>query len=194
MPRGGPRINAGRPGRDHTVEDCRRIDIRQWKRAGCLNTPWAGRWEWRDPQTLAVNASISFRTEHDNVQFFYRANSVHISERIKLDFTACNYGGARAWFRCPGCDRRAAVLHMHRKHFRCRTCHDLPYRTQREDGIGRAWLAEIKLERRLQKNWKRPKGMHHATRERLVDKIIEVEMRREDLFADLVCRFMAAGY
>jgi hypothetical protein len=46
---------------------------------------------------------------------------------VPLEWTACNFGGERPWFICPGagCSRRVAVLHAAGKHFLCRHCYDL---------------------------------------------------------------------
>jgi len=60
-----------------------------------------------------------------------------------LAWTACNFGGSRPWFVCPGCDQRAAILYwdeedMPAGELLCRRCLDLGYRSQREDEIDRA--------------------------------------------------------
>lgn len=193
MPRGGLRLNAGRPGRDLTVEDCRHIDIRAWKRAGMLSCPWQGLWEWRDPDTRELTASISVRTGAHAIELNYNVCGVQVAQRIDLDRTACHKGGDRPWFLCPGCGRRVAILHMRGQRFRCRKCHDLPYLSQRHDEIGRTWLAQLKLERQLLPNWKRPKGMHSRTRARLVEKIFELEGKREDALSDMWDRCMLVG-
>ncbi len=193
MPRGGLRLNAGRKGRDATVEDCRSIDIRAWSRAGMLCGPWAGRWEWRDPDTRELTSSISVRTGAGTVELNYKVRGAQVAERIEFVRTPCHKGGDRPWFLCPGCGRRVAILLMLGQRFRCRKCHDLPYFSQRQDEIGRAWLAQLKLERRLLPNWQRPKGMHHATRTRLVHKIFELEERREDLLEPVMQRLIKAG-
>jgi len=194
MPRGGHRIGAGRPGKHARVEDCRTIDIRQWARAGMLVEPWEGAWQWQDPVTLEAAAVIRVSTEPDAVFLSYFANKVPVSEWVFLDLTHCNFGGSRPWFLCPGCDRRVAALHIKDLHFRCRSCHGLTYRTQCEDAIGRAWIAQSKLERQLLKNYRRPKGMHKSTRSRLLREITKLEMRREDLVEAGFERLLKAGF
>jgi hypothetical protein len=51
---------------------------------------------------------------------------------VPVEWTPCNYGGQRAWFRCPGsgCGRRVAILYG-RGPFACRDCHGLAYYSQR---------------------------------------------------------------
>jgi hypothetical protein len=38
-----------------------------------------------------------------------------------------------------------------------------------------------KIEAKLDSYWQKPKGMHLSTRERLVSRIIEIEMMRDDM-------------
>ncbi len=61
-----------------------------------------------------------------------------VRERIELEQTACHAGGERRWFLCPGCRARRAILYAVGGVFRCRTCHDLAYRSTREGAGDRA--------------------------------------------------------
>ncbi len=56
-----------------------------------------------------------------------------IREQIGLDRTRCTFGGSRTWFVCPGCRKRRAVLICVGGVFQCRVCHDLAYRSTREE-------------------------------------------------------------
>jgi hypothetical protein len=94
---------------------------------------------------------------------------------VRLSWTPCTYGGQRAWWLCPaaGCGRRVAVLYGG-KVYACRHCHQLAYRTQREQAHDRAGTKADKLRNRLQweagilnGNGIKPKGMHLRTFERL---------------------------
>jgi len=88
-----------------------------------------------------------------------------------LDWTACTYGGYRAWFLCPDCGRRVALLYLpsYGGAF-CRHCLDLVYNSQRETKEDRAIRRYNKIRRRL--GWKpgflngeggKPRGMHWRT-------------------------------
>lgn len=66
-------------------------------------------------------------------QLHLNENSIQISidsQFIELTFTKCYYGGGRAWFVCPNCNKRVSTLF--RKplfdKFLCRFCNDLTYR------------------------------------------------------------------
>ena len=64
----------------------------------------------------------------------------------------------------------------------------MAYGSQSEDALGRAWRLQRKLESRLGENWQRPKGMHHHTREKIIERIFDCEMAREDALAAYMAR------
>ena len=93
-----------------------------------------------------------------------------------MKWTACNFGGERPWFVCPGatCGRRVAVLYGPGKYFLCGHCYELRYESQREDKKDRALRRAQKIRMRLGGSAnmlepfpERPKGMHHDTYMRL---------------------------
>src|SRR5205823_15792 len=114
-----------------TTSAYRGLDVRRWQRGAWLRPGRQFMWQWlRDGHVIA---SIRVRTELDCVWLSYRhrrsdepwkdeAYSIHI------EWTSCNYGGTRAWFRCParGCGRRVAILYEN-VIFACRQCHQLVY-------------------------------------------------------------------
>ena len=106
-----------------------------------------------------------------------RRNGQDVEERVATDTTPCNYGGARVWFVCPYCRRRAALLYPS-KHVACRSCFRLAYLSQSEDGLGRLWRKQSKIEARLQSG----KRMTGVTRERLLDEMWRVEEARGRAF------------
>ena len=108
---------------------------------------------------------------------------------LRIDRTVCNYGGTRAWFRCPSCLRRCAVVYFGAPggRYACRHCAHIAYLSQSEDEIGRLWRKQGKVERELaggvdEWDWQKPKGMHWQTFERLSDRYWELEMQRDELF------------
>jgi hypothetical protein len=101
-------------------------------------------------------------------------------EPINITWTACNFGGERPWFMCPGvvngvvCGRRVAVLYGPGRYFLCRHCYDLNYQSQREDSAHRSLSRAQEIRKRLggsasmtQPFPRRPKGMHRKTYIRL---------------------------
>ena len=99
-----------------------------------------------------------------------------MKEPASLKRTACNFGGERPWFICPGvrCGRRVAILYGPGKHFLCRHCYDLRYESQREDRASRALRRAQNIRKRLGGSAnmlelfpEKPKGMHWRTYNRL---------------------------
>ena len=54
---------------------------------------------------------------------------------VQFGYTDTKFEGRRAWFQCPGCDRRVRKLFRPpgpNTEFKCRECHDLTYTSQQE--------------------------------------------------------------
>jgi hypothetical protein len=156
----------------------RPLDIRRLQRDGLLTPSRAFWWKWTHNGEEV--ASIQMRTEVDRVILNYRSRSnggdwQPMEYPVYLEWTACNLGGRRAWFRCPaqGCGRRVAIL-FGGSIFACRHCHKLAYACQRETDDDRAARRADTIRRRL--GWEagilngegnKPKGMRWRTYERL---------------------------
>ena len=177
MARGGMRWGAGRPGWHLIGEHCRRIDVRAWHRAGTLHEGYSGSWSWH--RGGEHTGSIGYSIEGACAVLRYVADGVTITERVTLERTPCHFGGARRWFRCPRCASRVAVLYMRAGRFACRHCQTVAYASQSEDSIARGWRKQSRVEARLADYWRRPKGMHRRTHERLMQCILECEGTRE---------------
>jgi hypothetical protein len=117
------------------------------------------------------------------VTFLYRHRSggsggewEEVDETVALEWQACNFGGERPWFLCPGarCGRRVAVLYGPGRYFLCRHCYDLRYESQREDKPHRALRRAQKIRERVGGSAdmtepfpQKPKRMHLKTYMRL---------------------------
>jgi hypothetical protein len=161
------------------TEDYMRLDIRRWQREGLLAPNRS--FGWQRTCNGEIVSSIRVRTEPDRVILTYRHRSgggdwQDKSYPVYLEWTSCNFGGQRPWFLCParGCGKRIAVLYGGGI-FACRHCHQLAYPSQREADYDRAARRADKIRERLDwkqgifnpKGWKKPKGMHWRTFERL---------------------------
>jgi hypothetical protein len=128
-----------------TTDECQTIDVRHLHRNGLLRTgrSFSLRWSQAGRQIRSVGG-----VAHDDsrVSFFYRHRRgmggewEDVKETVPLGWTACNFGGERPWFLCPGagCGRLVAVLYGPGRYFLCRHCYDLRYESQREDKTHRA--------------------------------------------------------
>lgn len=188
MGRGGMRYNAGRPGWHVKAEHCRRIDARRWQREGILAGGRAGTWAWTDAETGEQLASIGYRSEPSTVVLSYNLNDKLVKQWLPILHTPCHFGGLRHWFGCPSCARRVAVLFLRSNGFLCRHCNRVAYASQSDDEIGRIWRVQAKIEVRLGKHWQRPRGMHQTTHERLVSRILDCELRRDEALAATIGR------
>src|SRR5262249_35010021 len=123
--------------------------------------------------------SINILTELDHVHLSYRYRRLGQdwepeSYRVALEWTSCNYGRQRPWFRCPaaGCARRVAILYCGGI-FACRDCHGLNYESQHERTHDRALRRYQNIRVQLGAHAAigsfpdKPKGMHWRTYHRL---------------------------
>ncbi len=159
-----------------TTSDYRRLDVRQLQRDGFLKPGRAFDWQWESGNKIL--ATVNVHTEINKITLSYkqRSNSKEwkdVSYPVWLDWTWCNYGDWRAWFLCPGCGRRVAILYGGAT-FACRHCYKLAYPCQRETALDRVARRANRIRRRL--GWEegilnlpsgKPKGMHWNTFERL---------------------------
>ena len=189
MGRGGLRIGAGRPGWHIKAEHCLRLDVRDLARRELL-LGGAFSWRWKNTETGEERGAISIAVSSDSVGLHFVCDGSPVQQTVPIERTPCHYGGTRPWFRCPCCHRRVAVLYLRGGRFMCRYCGRVVYASQSDDLIGRTWRRQWKLERRLGENWRRPKGMHRRTRERILERIFECESVRDEAIENF-CRRLA---
>lgn len=135
--------NRYRFGKKDTVEECRELDVRDWHRKGYLKSGPAFMtitWSRGEKQRAAIGAVVS----RDGARLSYacwkgggESNKKSRNYTVPITWTACNFGGERPWFICPGvvngrvCNRRVAKLYMKLGYFFCRHCQDLTYESRR---------------------------------------------------------------
>lgn len=177
-------MNSGRrdQGGKRITSDCHSLDVRLFQRDGVLVVGRSFTTSWmRNGKAIA---SIQVKVEADRVILDYRhqrGGDEWKSQNypVRIEWTPCNYGGARAWFICPaqGCGRRVAKLFLGGAIFACRHCYKLAYACQRETYDDRAARRADTIRRRL--GWDvgilnlpggKPKGMHSRTYQRLTIK------------------------
>ncbi len=169
------------------VEDHLSVDVRSWHRDGYLKpysdftTTWSRNFGGPSIGVLVLGTPGE-RT--DAVRLSYSrglsaGEKEDVAYRVPIEWMACNFGGDRPWFVCPGlhCGRRAAVLYLGARYFLCRKCQDLSYASQRERGGSVPALRrcqQIRIELGGSANMmepfpEKPKGMHWKTYWRLYD-------------------------
>lgn len=158
-----------------TTNDFSSIDIRLLQRAGYLIS---GHSHTNQLVYETHTESVTIKTESDNTLIIiYRCSNNkanHGVYKFKIDWMPCNYGGKRAFFLCPLCERRISLLYCVSR-FACRHCHSLTYACQGEKAEYRYARQADKIRTRL--GWKlgilngmgeKPKGMHVETFDRLL--------------------------
>ena len=160
------------------VENCRQIDVRTFYRAKLFHDSGPKVWSWRDSEGFQT-ASIALSCNEQVLEFSYTIGSVPLRDSVPIEWTSCNYGGQRPWFRCPSpnCGRRVAKLYLAEKYFLCRGCNRLSYQSQMESrifsGLNKMQEIRIKLGGNpsiLYEFPSKPKGMHWKTYRQLRDK------------------------
>lgn len=191
MARGGQRWNAGRPGYRVKAEQLQRVDVRIWAKRGLLGNAGAFSWAWNRGGEPTGSIGVYVHSEAAlSLRYTITINDDKrdVCERITIAKTACNFGGSRAWFCCPRCPNRVAVLYMRVGRFACRRCQRVAYSSQSEDAIDRSWRNQRKLEARLGDKWQRPKGMRLNTYQRLIERLASYEEARDAAFCVRVGR------
>jgi hypothetical protein len=170
--------NSGRHGGKGTTRGRNTLDVRKWQRDRLLIPGYRFDTSWtRNGQP---NGSISVLVSTDCVNLIYRHGGdtgQDMNYPVMIDWTPCNYGGTRAWWKCPCCGRRVAVLYSG-KMFACRHCHRLDYESTRTAPDSKPYERADNLRRRL--GWcagvanpqgDKPKGMHWKTYGRLLNQL-----------------------
>lgn len=187
-----------------TVGESRTLDVNTF--TDLVDHPGAtGLYAWGPDDDPDATISFALLPEDDDTD---RATSVRLSYTVNpargesseheytvpLEYTDCNFGGSRPWFRCPGvvdgvrCGERVAKLHLPPRGsslFVCRECHGLGYQSSRKSRnemdtallrYRRAFAKADAEGRRPHPNNSphfpdRPKGMHLDTFADLVDDV-----------------------
>jgi hypothetical protein len=173
----------GRPACHVLAEDCLQLDVRDWHRAYALEPGDAGNWHLQRATTIA------YRVEANVLWLSHALTGRLIQQQVGLSRTACNFGGTRPWFGCPHCDKRVAVLYLHRASgFGCRVCVSVTFASQREDKSARSWRAQSKIESRLGVHSARPLRMRLSTYTAMLLRLAKCEESRSSAMAEWVRR------
>jgi hypothetical protein len=173
---------SGRSGWKGVLEYCRSLDVNRFNREGMLRQPGWWMWRWCDEDGNQT-ASIGVGYAVEGLELQYTVNpgtdeAERLHYRVRVTWTPCTYGGERPWFVCPNtyCGRRVGKLYLRSRYFVCRHCTGAAYASQNETREDRLMRKAWKIRRRLGAStdltstiWRKPKGMHWRTFERLRD-------------------------
>lgn len=164
--------NSGRHGGKRTTGDMWALDIRKIERAGRLTAGQSFNWQWSRGGTVVAN--INIYTDSDRATLDYRTKQrdgtwLAMNYPVRIERTACHFGGQRVWWLCPHCGRRVAVLYGGQR-YACRHCQRLTYQSTRNTPESQTFARADKVRQRL--GWvagianppgDKPKGMHQQT-------------------------------
>src|SRR5215212_4776715 len=163
-----------------TIGECHSVDVRYLHRENLLRSghTFSLRWSRAGRETGSIGGVVEGTETPERVILLYRHRSSpggeweDVREPVPLTWAACNFGGERLWFICPGAGscRRVAILYGPGRYFLCRLCYELVYENQREDKMHRALRRAQKIREGLggspnmMKPFpEKPKGMHWST-------------------------------
>lgn len=148
------------------------LDIAALKRLDMLRPGYRKSLVWSSGGEERARIQVECHGDHLILDYKSREHGDEwepIRDRILLSFTTPNYGGRRAWFVCPSCNRRKRVL-WGRKYYRCAACwgmkHDSQYVDRASRLLDRAEKIKIRLGGRAgcyEPFPPKPKGMHWRT-------------------------------
>ncbi|XVH33888.1 hypothetical protein ACNS7O_19025 (plasmid) [Haloferacaceae archaeon DSL9] len=124
-----------------TVEQCRHLDVNWCNSEGVLKPGHSGTITWSSEHGENNGISYIFRSlgENDVLELRYSRYNRYLDDEprnvtctIPIDYTECNFGGERPWFRCPQCHDRVGKLYSTPRsdHYVCRDCGNLIYQSQ----------------------------------------------------------------
>ena len=168
----GSGVSGWKPKSEQTFK----IDVQQMQRNGSLRLGTTSTNRWSRADVLLAEISM---TSWGNMIIVHTKPE----QCITLTSTSCHYGGQRPWFLCPVCNRRVAILYQVSEHLSCSHCSDISYYSRNESQLDRLLRKKNKLRKQLtvDDGWgldffRRAKGMHRKTYDRLLDEFAVLEM------------------
>ncbi len=165
-----------------TAESSLPLDIRELKRQGFIFPGSTITSTWSTGGNVHSSIGATVHEDYFLLQYTHKKTE-NVKQRIYFDWTPCNYGGKRMWFKCPDCSRRCAVIYSKGKYFSCRLCCNLTYDSCNETPRDRRFSKANKLRKLIGADagafnslpYFKPKGMHQVTWERIRNKIQYLE-------------------
>ena len=152
------------------VEDMNLLDIRKLKLVGTLGGGPFLSTTRRDGRIVSL---VRYSVSPDRSVLTILDGKLQPRQTIKMAWVPCHLGGERPFIFCPACGHRGELLYSDGGPFACRRCHDLSYESRNLSDAWRLLRQSQKIQKKL--GWHgleggRPRWMHEATFERLVER------------------------
>ena len=132
-----------------TLEELPNVDVLRWLRADVLRSGTLFEQPLRNQDGPCASACVAILSSNLACLLYTTTttdNLVRID--VEVHWSDCRLGGRRPWFACPRCGRQSGKLYLH-KHWLCRHCCALPYRSQTLTPADRLLHRAGKLRHRL---------------------------------------------
>ena len=168
------------------VESLRAMDSRIMQKQGIFKNG-TGSYSWWHADTKEIRSAIDYSYQDQQLTLSYLCNGESYCYAIRIDQTACHYGGTRSWFICPSpqCRKRVAKLYLSESgYFTCRHCNNANYAIQQMSEKDKPRYHMHKMRDKLGwsynhvpfiKRINKPLNMHHKTFKTMVAKHDEYE-------------------
>lgn len=167
--------------RRSTTGDLRRFSVHKIASHGLKLRGASFGWQWsQDGETQAsIDASVQGGEYGANLVLNYTLNGSPVTQRIRLAASPCRFGGVRWLAICPNTGRRVAHLYIGASGAFSRQAYGLAFNSQRECPLDRSLRRRDKALAKLKADdpmlFRRPKGMHSRTYERLMQEVFQEE-------------------
>jgi hypothetical protein len=147
-------------------------------------------------------ANVSVYGTRCGIEVRFCRDNDEVRQPVTVDRLPCHFGGTRAVLRCPRCDRRCRKLYLFGSRFVCRACTRARYWTQTASPDARMTHRIRRLQSRLAPDvdvddyvldWipARPRGMRRATYQRLVERLEQLNDKRDAYLEPGLLRLLA---
>ena len=186
---------SGRQGGRVTIEDCASCRLGISELRSLLRAPDGGSRLLLYQADGLLPLTVSLPTHHGHLRLQHASRAYDhdhgVDYTIGLTWTKAGFGGRRRWFSCPVSRRRCAVLYLPRgaRQFGSAKGYGLAYSVTRMEEQDRLWHRMEKIAGRLGDRDpdpeippRRPKWMHTATYDRLLESWHDAAERREEIY------------
>ncbi|MEP7200344.1 MAG: hypothetical protein ABI874_11040, partial [Chloroflexota bacterium] len=176
------------------------------RRSGLLRSDGAQSWTFNRHGSDEFAVAVVSRLEESVIVLMIVRDDERTVQKVRLSWSACRFGGRRAWLHCPLCGRRVFKLYYyphtvnahgeHVHYFACRHCYPTTYQLRNERD---KYFWQMKRIGKIQKRLggsddyaadfpDKPKWMRWRTYERMVRAVDEACARADEAFISGMAR------